>query len=101
MITAVPTFHAMTVWAVALESQFGWSRTQLGIALSLTRVEGSISGPIAGYLTDRFGARLLVFSGLLIMAGGFFLFSQIQNLWMFTWRTLLSPSARVRLAGCR
>ena len=83
MITAVPVFHAMTVWAVALEAHFGWNRTQLGLALSVTRVEGSISGPIAGYLTDRFGARLPVFSGLLILAGGFFLFSQVQNLWMF------------------
>ena len=83
IITAVPIFQAMTVWTVALESQFGWSRTQLGFALSLTRAEGSISGPIAGYLTDRFGARILVFVGLLILSAGFFLFSQVQNLWMF------------------
>ena len=83
IITSVPIFHAMTVWAVAMEAQFGWSRTQLGFALSLTRVEGSISGPIAGYMTDRFGARIMVFTGLLILAGGFFLFSQVQNLWMF------------------
>ena len=83
IITAVPVFHAMTVWAVALEAQFGWSRTQLGLALSLTRIEGSISGPIAGYLADRFGVRLLIFGGLLIMTAGFFLFSQVQNLWMF------------------
>ncbi len=83
IITSVPIFHAMTVWAVAMEAHFGWSRVQLGFALSLTRVEGSISGPIAGYLTDRFGARVMVFTGLLILAGGFFLFSQVQNLWMF------------------
>ena len=83
IITSVPIFHAMTVWAVVMESHFGWSRIQLGFALSLTRVEGSISGPIAGYLTDRFGARVMVFTGLLILAAGFFLFSQVQNLWMF------------------
>lgn len=83
IITSVPIFHAMTVWAVAMEAHFGWSRTQLGFALSLTRVEGSISGPIAGYLTDRFGSRIMVFTGLLILAAGFFLFSQVQNLWMF------------------
>ena len=83
IITSVPIFHAMTVWAVAMEAHFGWSRTQLGFALSLTRVEGSISGSIAGYLTDRFGARVTVFTGLLILAAGFFLFSQVQNLWMF------------------
>lgn len=83
VITAVPMFHAMTVWAVAMEAQFGWTSTQLGFAMSLTRVEGSISGPIAGYLTDRFGARVMVFTGMLILAAGFLLFSQVQNLWMF------------------
>jgi len=83
VITAVPVFQASAVWAVALESQFGWSRTQLGLALSFTRVEGSLTGPIAGYLVDRMGTRFMVFTGLLVLTVGFFLFSQVQNLWMF------------------
>jgi len=83
VITAVPIFQASALWAVALESQFGWSRTQLGLALSFTRVEGSLTGPIAGYLVDRMGTRFMVFTGLMILTVGFFLFSQVQNLWMF------------------
>jgi MFS family permease len=83
VITAVPVFQASAVWAVALEAQFGWSRTQLGLALSFTRVEGSLTGPIAGYLVDRLGTRFMVFTGLLVLTVGFFLFSQVQNLWMF------------------
>ncbi len=83
VITSVPIFQATAVWAVALESQFGWSRTQLGLALSFTRVEGSITGPIAGYLVDRMGTRFMVFTGLAVLTVGFFLFSQVQNLWMF------------------
>ena len=83
VITAVPVFQATAVWAVALESQFGWSRTQLGLALSFTRIEGSITGPIAGYLVDRMGTRFMVFTGLLVLTAGFFVFSQVQNLWMF------------------
>ena len=83
VVTAVPVFQASAVWAVALESQFGWSRTQLGLALSFTRVEGSLTGPIAGYLVDRMGTRSMVFTGLLVLTVGFFLFSQVQNLWMF------------------
>ncbi len=82
VITAVPVFQAMAVWAVALESQFGWSRTQLGLALSFTRVEGSFTGPIAGYLVDRMGTRFMVFTGLLILAAGFLLFSRMESLWM-------------------
>ena len=82
-LPAVPVFQAIAVWSVALEAQFGWSRTQLGLALSFTRIEGSITGPIAGYLVDRMGTRFMVFTGLLILTAGFFLFSQVQNLWMF------------------
>ena len=83
VVTAVPIFQASAVWAVALESQFGWTRTQLGLALSFTRVEGSLTGPIAGYLVDRMGARFMVFTGLIILTVGFFLFSRVENLWMF------------------
>ncbi|MFB3098039.1 MAG: MFS transporter, partial [Dehalococcoidia bacterium] len=53
IIGTVPLFQGMTVWFVVLEHQFGWSRTQLSGAFSLTRVEGSIMGPIGGYLIDR------------------------------------------------
>jgi MFS family permease len=81
--TIVPLFNAMSVWAVALETRFGWTRTQLGLALSFTRVEGGLMGAVEGYLSDRLGTRVMVFTGLLIFCGGFLLFSQVQNLWMF------------------
>ena len=48
VVGTVPLFQGMTAWFVVLEKQFGWSRTQLSIAFSLTRVEGSIMGPVAG-----------------------------------------------------
>ena len=82
-IATVPLYHAMTVWSVALESHFGWSRTQLGFALTLTRIEGGIMGPVEGYLTDKFGTRRMVLVGLLLLGVGFLIFSQVQNLWMF------------------
>jgi sugar phosphate permease len=73
----------MAVWAVALEHQFGWSRTQLGFAMTLARVEESFMGPVEGYLTDRVGTRRIVLFGLLVVGTGFVFFSRIQNLWMF------------------
>jgi sugar phosphate permease len=83
VLATVPLFHAMSVWAVALERNFGWSRTQLSLALTFTRVEGGVMGPLEGYLSDRIGTRRMVSIGLLILAAGFFLFGQVQNLWMF------------------
>jgi len=83
VISTVPLFHAMSVWAVALEREFGWNRTQLGFALTFTRIEGGLMGPLEGYLTDKVGTRRMVFIGLLILGSAFIFFGQVQTLWMF------------------
>ena len=83
VIGTVPLFQGMTAWFVVLESQFHWSRTQLSIAFSLSRVEGSIMGPISGYLIDKLGSRKMVLIGLVVAGGGFVIMSQMQNIWHF------------------
>jgi len=83
VITTTPMFHAMGLWFVALESAFGWNRTQLSVAFALTRVEGGILGPVEGYLVDRLGTRRLVFIGLTIMGVGMLALGQTHSLWMF------------------
>ena len=82
-LATVPLYHAMAVWAVALESSFGWSRTQIGFALTFTRIEGGFMGPLEGYLTDKLGPRRMILIGLLILSIGFFIFWQVNSLWMF------------------
>ena len=82
-IGTVPLFQGMSVWFVVLKGEFGWSSTQLSLAFSLTRVEGSIMGPISGYLIDRLGPRRLVLMGLVVAGGGFVLMSQMQVIWHF------------------
>ena len=79
MTTSVPLFHAMGLWFVALESAFGWNRTQLSLAFAFTRIEGGILGPIEGYLVDRLGIRRMVFMGLSVLGLGFLLFSQVRD----------------------
>ena len=83
VVSTVPLFHAMSVWAVALEREFAWNRTQLGFALTFTRIEGGFMGPLEGYLTDKVGTRRMVFIGMIILGGAFIFFAQVQNLWMF------------------
>ena len=83
MLSSAPLFHAMTVWSVALEAHFGWSRTQLSMAFAFTRIEGGIMGPIEGYLTDRVGPKRMVLIGLVVLGIGFLFFWQVKHLWMF------------------
>lgn len=83
VIGTVPLFQGMTAWFVVLEQTFGWNRTQLSLAFSFTRVEGSIMGPVSGFLIDKLGARRMVLVGLLVLGAGFISFSQTQSLWQF------------------
>ena len=83
VIATVPLFHAMAVWSVALDRHFGWPKFQLGLALTLTRVESGLIGPLEGYLVDKVGTRRMVLIGLVILGGAWIFFSRVENLWMF------------------
>ena len=83
VIGTVPLFQGMTAWFVVLEQTFGWSRSQLSLAFSLTRVEGSITGPGSGFLIDKLGARRMVLIGMVILGIGFILLGRVHNLWQF------------------
>ncbi|RPJ41177.1 MAG: MFS transporter [Deltaproteobacteria bacterium] len=65
--------YAWSVFLKPLSATFGWSRAEISLAYSVCiLVFASISYP-AGRLSDRFGARFIVFSGGLILGIGFFL----------------------------
>src|SRR5688500_10874945 len=72
-------FHAYGAYVVLLGEGFGWSKTMLSAAFSMARAESGILGPVQGWLTDRFGPRVLMRVGLTIFGAGFMLFSQIQG----------------------
>ena len=71
------------MWVTALESHFRWSRAQLAGAFSLAQLEGSIIGPLLGYLIDKLGPRKMVLIGFIITGLGFLLFSRTNNIVIF------------------
>ena len=78
-----PVWSGVGVWIKALELHFGWSRAQLTGAFSMAQLEGSIIGPLMGYLIDRLGPRRMVLMGLIITGLGFLLFSRTNNIFIF------------------
>ncbi|MFT7219662.1 MAG: sugar phosphate permease [Candidatus Azotimanducaceae bacterium] len=72
--------HSYGAYVVLLQEEFGWSKTLIAAAFALTRIESGILGPLQGWLTDRYGPRLILGIGILIFGFGFMLFSQIQTL---------------------
>lgn len=83
IIGTVPLFQALSLWMPVLQGHFGWTTTQLSWAFTLTRVEGTVMGPIAGWGVDKLGPRKMVAIGLIIFGIGFLVFSRTANLWMF------------------
>ncbi len=82
-LSSLVSFQGVGTFVVSLERQFGWSRTVLSGAFALIRVQGAALGPVEGYLIDKFGPRLMVMVGFIVMGVGFVLFSFVQTPWQF------------------
>ena len=78
-LMAVSVFQGLGTFLVALQTEFGWSRTVLSGAFSLSRAQGAVIGPVEGWLIDKVGNRRMILFGYLLMAFGFLMFSQVGN----------------------
>jgi sugar phosphate permease len=72
--------YGFSAFYIPWKEQFGWTRTQLSGVVGLSRLEGGIAAPIAGWAVDRFGPRKMMVTGLSIMGAGFLLLSQVTSL---------------------
>lgn len=75
--------YGFSAFILPLEREFGWSRAALSGVASLSRLEGGLIGPLGGYLVDRFGPRVNVLGGVVLMGGGLILLAQVQSLLAF------------------
>ncbi len=75
--------QAFGSYAVVLRQEFGWSTTQLSVAALLREAESGLTGPVQGVIIDRFGSRAVARIGVIALAVGLVLFSQVQGLWQF------------------
>jgi MFS family permease len=76
-------FQSFSSYAAVLREEFGWSKTALSAAFSMSRVESGLLGPAQGWLIDRFGPAAMIRVGIVIMTAGFLVFSQVHSLWHF------------------
>jgi MFS family permease len=76
-------FHAYGAYFVYLQGEFGWSRTLLSGAFSLSRLESGPIGPLQGWLIQRLGSRTVVRIGLVLFSLGFLLMSRMDSVASF------------------
>jgi MFS family permease len=78
-------FYGFSVFFLPIKTALNLSSASTSLIFSLSRAEGAVEGPIAGYLIDKFGPRIMLTIGAFIVAIGYILLSQVNSfLWFLT-----------------
>lgn len=75
--------YGFTAFIDPIAATFGWSYSQISIATSLRGLEAGVMNPFLGIFVDRYPARRLMFTGVIVLGIGVFWVSQVDNLLMF------------------
>lgn len=67
-------------YVAMLSQEKGWSKTALSGAAALQSVEGALLGPLLGWFVDRFGPRVMVQAGVVLLALGFMALGTVETL---------------------
>ncbi|MDG2004915.1 MAG: MFS transporter [Novosphingobium sp.] len=71
-----------------IEAEFGWSRSDVMLGLSLSNFVGVFLNILVGMVVDRFGPRHVALTGLVVKTGAFALLGTATGLlfnWLFLW----------------
>lgn len=73
--------YSFTVMSVVIEEEFGWSRRNIHFAYTLMITTYGFSGPLMGYLLDKYGPRRLMPVGGLLLGAGLIGCGFLTELW--------------------
>jgi MFS family permease len=73
--------NVRSLLVLPLEKEFGAPRAEVSLMATLGSVAIAVTGPLGGWLMDRFGTRRVMLVCLLITVAGYFLLSQVTALW--------------------
>ena len=74
-------WYSYSVFLVALLRDFGWSRSVLAGAFSLFVMMHGLSGPVLGWLVERFGPRRVIVTGAALIGAGLALAAETRAAW--------------------
>lgn len=74
--------YGFGLFVTPLEEQFGWSRTEINLSLSIGLISG-LMAPFVGYVIDRYGVRTLMTTSLLVVAAAFLVRVGMTEIWQW------------------
>jgi len=75
--------YSITAFFPFIASELGWSRSEIGLAQSLSLWIYSLFVILAGWMIDRIGSKKTIFIGGLLCLCGWILLATIKSLWQF------------------
>ena len=83
--TGMATFilGAIGLFVNGFEQEFGWTRTEVSVAVSALMIATAICLPFGGRLVDRFGARRVLVPSIVIFALLLMSVTMVRELWQF------------------
>lgn len=81
LVIMMSMFSTMIMLPLFLQNALGMTALAAGLVLMPGGIINGLMAPIAGRLFDKFGPRMLVVPGLVLMALSIFLFSRIDASW--------------------
>jgi len=75
--------YTFGVFFKPLAEEFGWTRAMLSGVFSVFTIVYGVFGIVMGELTDRYGPRIVLTVGGLIMGLSLIMTSQVKDLWQF------------------
>jgi MFS family permease len=80
---AMGAMFSLPIFLDPMTAATGWTKTGISSAMTLAFLSMAVASMVWGALSDRFGARPIVLTGGVLMAGTFALISQVNALWQF------------------
>jgi MFS family permease len=73
--------NVRSLLVLPLEEEFGASRTEVSLMATGGSIAVAVTGPLGGWLMDRYGTRTVMLLALVVTVAGYFLLSITNALW--------------------
>jgi MFS family permease len=74
-------FNSLGVFFNPILTEFSWPRAVLSSAISFAMLISGVAGILQGSLSDRFGPRIIMTAGGVLLGGGYLLMSHVASVW--------------------
>lgn len=73
--------NVRSLLVIPLEEEFGATRAQISLMATAGSLAIALTGPLGGWLMDRYGPRKVMFVSLIVAVSGYLMLAGAQSLW--------------------